>query len=139
MADKYLSIEIATPSQKVDIGKAKSCSAPGILGRFQVLPDHSAMVSELGVGEVKIELINELQRYAVSGGFLEVTKNRVLLLLETAEAATEIDVGRAEQARDRARQRLDKERDKADVIRAESALTRAINRIKVAHKAPSLN
>jgi F-type H+-transporting ATPase subunit epsilon len=135
MAEKYMMIELATPSRKVNIGQAKSCTAPGVKGRFQVLPNHAAMVSELGIGEIKIELPEKIQYYAVSGGFLEVLNNRILLLLESAEAAQEIDVERAKSALERAKHRLKAERDKIDVVRAEAAMARALNRLRIAQKA----
>ena len=134
MAEKFINIELATPSHKENIGQAKSCSAPGVMGRFQVLPNHSSMVSELGVGEVKIDLPDKTQYYAVSGGFLEVLNNRLLLLLETAEEAQCIDLSRAERSRDRARQRLQNRKEKIDVHRAETALARALNRLRIAEK-----
>ena len=65
MREKYLSIELATPNKKVSIGQANSCSAPGALGKFQVLPNHAPMVSELGIGEVKIELPAKTHYYSV--------------------------------------------------------------------------
>ncbi len=135
MAKKYLSIDIATPNKKVSIAEAKSCAAPGVLGKFQILPGHAAMISELGIGELKIELPANTEYYAVSGGFLEVSSNKVLLLLESVEAAESIDVERAERAKERARRRLAQKRADIDVARAEAALARALNRLKVAQKA----
>ncbi len=134
MTEKYLSIELATPNKKVSIGQAKSCSAPGVFGSFQILPNHAPMVSELGIGEVKIELPAKTHYYSVSGGFLEVLNNKVLLLLETAEAAEDIDVARAEKAKERAQERLEHKDKHIDALRAEAALARALNRLKVAQK-----
>lgn len=135
MAQKYLNIELATPTSKKSIGEASSCSAPGILGKFQILPDHTAFISELAVGEIKIESGEKTQYFASSGGFLEVVDNKVLLLLETAEAADEIDVQRAEKAKERASQRLHSKDPGLDVTRAEAALARALNRLKTAQRA----
>ncbi len=135
MREKYLSIELATPNKKVSIGQANSCSAPGALGKFQVLPNHAPMVSELGIGEVKIELPAKTHYYSVSGGFLEVVSNKVLLLLETAEAAEDIDVSRAEKAKIRAQERLEHKDEHINTLRAEAALARALNRLNVAQKA----
>lgn len=134
MAREYLNIEIATPAQKRSVGEARSCSAPGVLGGFQVLPNHAAFISELTIGEVKIEIGEKTEYYAISGGFLEVLNNRVLLLLESAEAAEEIDVQRAEQARQRAEKRLQSRDPSIDIARAQAALARALNRLKVAQR-----
>ena len=135
MAQKSLNIELATPTSKQSIGEAESCSAPGVLGRFQILPDHTDFISELAVGEVKIESTGKTQYYAVSGGFLEVVDNQVLLLLETAESAEQIDTQRAEKAKNRAVERLEKKDEAIDFARAEAALARALNRLKVAQRA----
>ncbi|MEL6823057.1 MAG: F0F1 ATP synthase subunit epsilon, partial [Calditrichota bacterium] len=134
--DKNLKIEVATPSDKRSYENAVSCSAPGILGQFQVLPGHTALVSALGIGEVKIEFSDKTQSYAVSGGFVEVLNDNVLFLLETAEEAEGIDTDRAEKARKRAEDRL-QDRSKINAVRAEAALARATNRLKVAKKRKS--
>lgn len=131
--DKNLKIEVATPSDKRSYENAVSCSAPGVLGQFQVLPGHTALVSALGIGEVKIEFSDKTQSYAVSGGFVEVLDDKVLFLLETAEEAEGIDTDRAEKARKRAEDRL-QDRSKINAVRAEAALARATNRLKVAKK-----
>ena len=132
MEHKHLDIEIATPAQKESIGQAVSCSAPGAFGYFQVLANHAPLISELGVGELTVEQSDASHHYAISGGFLEVANNRVLILLESAEKAEDIDVDRAERAKERASQRLSASEDNVDFIRAKAALTRAINRLKVA-------
>ena len=93
------------------------------------------MVSELAVGELKVEMPEKSQRYAVSGGFLEVLNNRVLILLESAEKAENIDTERARKAKDRAEKRLTNATTEVDLVRAEAALTRAVNRLKVAGRA----
>lgn len=135
MAQKSLNIELATPTSKQSIGEASSCSAPGVLGRFQILPGHADFISELAVGDIKIESAGETQYYAISGGFLEVVDNRVLLLLETAETAEQIDIQRAEKAKERANERLQAKNPAIDIARAEAALARALNRLKVAQRA----
>ena len=138
MTEKSLNIELATPNKKLEIGLASSCSAPGVLGKFQILPGHTAFISELEVGEIKVELPDKTEYYAVSGGFLEVVQDRVLLLLESAESAQDIDIERAQQAIERAKDLLDRRNDpgeiNVEVIRAEAALARAINRLQVAHR-----
>ncbi len=134
MAEEYLKIEITTPHKQWMFEEAISCSAPGTLGRFQVLVKHAPLMSQLGIGELKVALPNGVRYFALSGGFLEVRNNRVILLLETCEAAEEIDVERAEQALRRAKKRLQERSPGLDVLRAEAALARAMNRLKVAKK-----
>jgi F-type H+-transporting ATPase subunit epsilon len=73
-------------------------------------------------------------RYATSGGFVEVHENKVMMLAETAERSDEIDVTRAEVARERARKRLAEKNAGTDFDRARLALFRAMNRLKVADR-----
>jgi F-type H+-transporting ATPase subunit epsilon len=99
-------------------------------GSFGVMADHADAIIALSVGEVKIKVRNEEKFIATSGGFVDISSEKVLLLLETAELAFEIDTERARAAMERAKERL-KDKVKIDVFRAEAALLRAINRLKV--------
>jgi F-type H+-transporting ATPase subunit epsilon len=133
MADKSYKLEIVTPKKVVFSGDVLSFSAPGVLGGFQVLRSHAPLLSNISVGEVKVvDLEGKEFRYATSGGVVEVKENKVILLAETAERSDEIDVQRAEAARDRARKRLAKKSAEIDTDRARLALFRAMNRLKVA-------
>ena len=133
MADKTYVLEIVTPQKVVFSGSVQSFSAPGVEGGFQVLSHHAPLLTMLAVGGVKlIQPDGSILHYATSGGFVEVRQNKVLLLAETAELATAIDVSRAEAARDRARERLAKKDPGLDVDRARASLQRAINRLKIA-------
>jgi F-type H+-transporting ATPase subunit epsilon len=132
MAEKIFKLEIVTPKKVVFSGDVTSFSAPGVLGGFQVLKSHAPFLSSLSIGEVKvIDAAGNESRYATSGGFVEVHENKVILLAETAERSDEIDVWRAEAARERARKRLAKKRAEIDDDRARLALYRAMNRLKV--------
>lgn len=136
MADKSFQLEIVTPKKIVFQATVTSFSAPGIIGGFQVLRSHAPLLSSIGVGEVKI--IDEQgreSRYATSGGFVEVHENKVVLLAETAERSDEIDITRAEVARDRAQQRIAEKRIETDLDRTRAALQRALNRLKIAQRA----
>lgn len=131
--EKTLHVEILTPRRIVFKGEVTGCSAPGVVGGFQVLYNHAPLLSSLKIGEVKIlETGGGEIRYAVSGGFLEVRDNKILLLAETAERTDEIDIARAKASRDRAQKRI-AERDRSiDIDRARLALYRALNRLKIA-------
>lgn len=132
MAEKTYKLEIVTPKQVVFSGEVTSFSAPGVLGGFQVLKNHAPLLSNISVGEVKlVDAEGKEHRYATSGGVVEVKDNKVILLAETAERSDEIDVERAEAARDRARKRLAKKSAEVDADRARLALFRALNRLKV--------
>lgn len=132
MADKFFHVEITTPRMHQSYDKAISCSAPGALGRFQILVDHAPFVSQLNVGELRIDVPGEDLRFATSGGYIQVLENKVLLLLDSCEATDEIDVQRAESAAERARARLKEKGTDIDVERARSALSRALNRLHLA-------
>ncbi len=135
MAEKIFQLDIVTPRRIVYSNLVSSVSAPGELGGFQVLIDHAPLLSSLVVGEIKITDRNgATEQYATTGGFLEVRGNKVILLAETAEKASEIDVKRAEESRDRARKRLHELAPGTDVGRAQRALERARNRLKIAGK-----
>lgn len=135
MDGKAFDLEIVTPKKVAYRGSVTSFSAPGIVGGFQVLRSHAPLLSSIAVGEVKISEPDGSERhYATSGGFVEVRNNKVVMLAETAERAEDIDVKRAEAARDRAQKRLDEKKIETDLERARAALHRALNRLRVAQK-----
>ena len=126
-------IEIVTPTHVITEENVSYLRCPGIDGSFGVMAGHTNAVIALGVGEVKIEVGNKEKWIATSGGFVDISDEKVLLLLETAEQSFEIDVERAKDAVKRAKDRIEK-RDQVDVMRAEAALIRAINRLKVSKR-----
>jgi F-type H+-transporting ATPase subunit epsilon len=133
MADKTLHVEIVTPKRVVYKGEVTSFSAPGVVGGFQVLYNHAPLLSSLKIGEVKITDVTGTEvHYAISGGFVEIRDNKVLLLAETAERVDEIDTERAKSSRDRAQKRIEEKKQEIDVERARLALYRALNRLKIA-------
>jgi F-type H+-transporting ATPase subunit epsilon len=135
MAEKPFKVEIVTPKRLVFSGDITSFSAPGVVGGFQVLKNHAALLSSIDVGEVKlVDPAGVERRYATSGGVVEVHDNKVMMLAETAERSDEIDVSRAQAARDRARKRLSEKKSDLDADRARIALFRALNRLKVANQ-----
>jgi F-type H+-transporting ATPase subunit epsilon len=128
-------LDIVTPRRVVFSGDARSFSAPGVMGGFQVLVDHAPMIAEIGIGEVSVRDAEGAQsHYATSGGVVEVKRNHVILLAESAERADEIDTKRAESSRERANQRLAGPGSGIDVERARRARDRAVNRLKVSSR-----
>ncbi len=133
MAEKAFHLEIVTPKKIVLSTSVSSFSAPGVVGGFQVLRSHAPLLSSIAIGEVKVVSENGSEtRYATSGGFVEVRENKVVMLAETAEQADQIDIKRAEAARDRAEKRLAEKRVEVDIERARASLHRAMNRLRVA-------
>jgi F-type H+-transporting ATPase subunit epsilon len=137
MAGRQFDLQIVTPRRIVFNGRIESISAPGVLGGFQVLHSHAPLLSSLRIGEVKVvDAQGAETRYATSGGFVEVRKNRVVMLAETAERADEINVERAKASVARAQTRISERRPETDLGRAEIALRRALNRLKVSGSSP---
>ncbi|PKL83835.1 MAG: ATP synthase F1 subunit epsilon [Ignavibacteriae bacterium HGW-Ignavibacteriae-3] len=129
---KEILLEIITPSKSAYKGNVKSVTVPGTVGNFQVLFNHAPLLSSLEIGKIKIEDITGLEtEYATSGGTVEVKDNKVLILADSVETAEEIDIERAKKAYERAKERLsNRAQSDIDMIRAELALERAINRMK---------
>jgi F-type H+-transporting ATPase subunit epsilon len=133
MSDKSFHLEIVTPRRIVFKGEVTSFSAPGVDGGFQVLHSHAPLLASVKIGKVKIsETSGTESHYAISGGFVEVRENNVILLAETAERTDEIDVERVKAARDRALKRIAEKYPDTDIERAKLALYRALNRLKIA-------
>lgn len=133
MAAKHLELEVVTPERKLLQEKIESIIVPAAEGSLGILPNHAPLISGLQIGEVKYTQNGETKRLAISGGFLEVAGNKVTILADTAEKAENIDLKRAQNAKERAEERLSA-KDNIDVIRAELALKRAINRMLVSGK-----
>lgn len=135
MYEKPFSLEIIAPDKVVFRSEATSLTAPGVDGLFQVLYNHAPLLAQLGIGPMTVKTSDGRDaHFAVSGGFVEVRDNHVVVLVDTVEAAREIDVSRADAAKDRAWNRLHNRSQDTDVDRAQLALLRALNRIRVAGK-----
>jgi F-type H+-transporting ATPase subunit epsilon len=127
-------LEIATPSRLIVSTEVDEVVAPGTEGYFGVLPGHAAFLTTLGAGEVMYRKGTQEHHLAVMGGFAEVRDDRVIILAERAELPEEIDVPRAERARQRAEQRLAGRsptgaQEEIDYTRALAALARATARL----------
>ena len=90
-----LDVSILTPRREMLIKDCEEVIAPSMLGQITVLSSHRALMTELDVGEVHLKSAGETTLLAITGGFLEVDKDRVVFLVDTAERAEEIDVARA--------------------------------------------
>ncbi|PQJ34290.1 ATP synthase F1 subunit epsilon [Salinibacter sp. 10B] len=139
MADE-LDVDIVTPDGQTFQGSANGVRAPGVEGSFEVRNAHAPMIAAFGIGPliVKTDSAHEYADvhdnrivFATSGGFLEVVENQVTVLGETVEPASEIDVERAENAEERALQRLEDGVQGEERETYEAALERARNRLRV--------
>lgn len=129
-------LEVITPDRLVFAGAVVSLVAPASDGYLGVLAHHAPLITAITVGEAHVDSVEHGPLYfAVSGGFLHVADNRVVLLADAAERAEEIDVERAEAARRRAEEsRRALHRMEHDLAGAEVSLARALNRLRVAQR-----
>lgn len=133
MVDK-IQLSVVTPEREVVSLEVDEFTAPGWDGEFGVLPNHAPFLALIRSGELKYRIDKEISSMAVGFGFVEVLPDKVVVLIETAETATEIDLDRAVEARDRAMAALSGKAGDVDFEQARVALMRAISRIKVAEK-----
>lgn len=131
-----LNFEIITPEKLLVQEEVDMVEATGELGEFGVLPGHIKFLTTIGIGEVRYIKAGKTKHIATSGGFGEVTEDKVTFLVETAEFAEEIDLERAKRAKEHAESTLkDIPTDNADdLIIYELALQRALLRISTASK-----
>ena len=136
MADTF-EFEIVTPEKLVVRDVAEEMQIPGKNGYLGILPGHAPLITELAVGEISYRNQGYTHRLAVAWGFAEVLPSKVTVLAETAERADEINVRRAEEAKQRAEERLKSADPNTDFDHAEQALQRADARLQVAGKSSS--
>lgn len=135
MAEK-MKLEIVTPYKKVVDSEVDEVTASGKLGEFGVLPGHAPFLTSLKIGELAYKINGVVEHMALNWGYFEIKDDKIVVLVETAEAAAEIDVERARAALGRAEEALKKltAEDKQFKI-YEAALERALIRMQVAGKA----
>ena len=135
MADTF-DIEVATPERLVFREAATEAQIPCKNGYIGVLPGHTPLLAELGIGELSYRTGGQTKTCTAIGGFVEVLADRVIVLADAAERAEEIDVPRAQAARERAQRRLaTPNATDVDWTRAQNALARAEARLQAAAKA----
>jgi F-type H+-transporting ATPase subunit epsilon len=128
-----LHLEIVTPERLAYSDEVDMVLVPGIDGELGILPHHTPLASLLGVGELKIRKGGDEETFAIAGGFLQVRPDKVVVMAETAEIGTEIDLERAQRARDEAAKALESGYvEGADLSAARAELQRALVRIRVA-------
>ena len=130
-----LLLEIVTPERLAFSEEVDSVQVPGIEGELGILPHHAPLVSLLGVGELRIRKGGQEELFAVAGGFLQVRPDKVVVMAETADLASEIDLEKAEQARrDAERMLAEGSEEGADLGAARAALQAALLKIRVAER-----
>jgi F-type H+-transporting ATPase subunit epsilon len=129
-----LKIDIVTAERIVYSADVDEVVAPGVQGQLGILPHHAPLMTILQAGELIVKKGGQEEILAISGGFLEVRPDHIIILADQAERAEEIDAARAEEARKRAEERLRNKQAGIDDARAEAALRRAIVRLSVVER-----
>lgn len=133
-----IQLEVVTPSGAVVSEEVDIVTAPGVGGEFGVLANHAPFLSTIKTGTLSFKKDRVSKFLMVTGGFAEVSNNKITFLVESAEYGKDIDVERAMQAKERAEKRLAQAQqatEKINRVRAEAALQRAMARLRTAELA----
>ena len=130
--DKNFHLDIITPNGTFSMEKVEYLRAPSIDGLFGVLVNHIPAIIAIGIGEIKITIDGKDELYATSGGYVDIKKESVSLVLETAEEASSIDIKRSEEALSKAKKHI--KASSKDLDRARKSIEKAKIRIAVAKK-----
>jgi F-type H+-transporting ATPase subunit epsilon len=126
--------DIVTVERLVYSDEVDMVVAPGTMGTLGILPHHAPLITALEEGELRLKKGEEEECFAVGGGYMEVSPDRVIIMADTAERADEIDEARAEEARQRAEQLLKERPPDMDRAAIEGVLRRSRVRLKVARR-----
>jgi len=130
-----LQLDIVTPEKLAYSDEVDAVTLPGSEGELGVLPHHAPLVSTLGAGELRLRKAGAEESFAIVGGFLQVLPNKVVVMAETADMASEIDLERAQEARRQAEQALEGGFvEGAELAAARAQLQAALIRIRVAER-----
>ena len=126
--------EIVTPTRILDKGQVNYVRCPGMDGSFGVMANHLEGIIALSIGEIKVTIDGKEEYLATSGGYTEITDEKMQLLVESVEGSDEIDMDRAKRSLERAQVRKEKHSPEIDGARVEVSLYRALNRLRVARR-----
>ena len=130
-----IQLEIVTPERLAYSAAVDAVVLPGGDGELGVLPHHAPLLSTLGVGELRIRKGGSEEAFAIIGGFVQVRPDKVVVMAETADMASEIDLEKAQEARREAERALESGfQEGADLSMARAALQQALLRIRVAER-----
>lgn len=133
MADTFV-LKIVASDRVFYEGPCEMLVFPAIDGSRGVLPQHESMITALAIGELKFLVDGEWKHAAVSDGFVDIAQNSVVLLADSVELPDEIDIKRAEEAKQRAEERIRQKNSMKEYYRSQLALARAMNRLKITKK-----
>ena len=128
-------LEIVTPERLAYSDEVDAVVLPGGEGELGVLPHHAPLVTTLGIGELRFRKGGQEESFAIVGGFLQVRPDRVVVMAETADMASEIDLEKAQEARREAEKAIESGFvEAADLAAARASLQQALLRIRVAER-----
>jgi F-type H+-transporting ATPase subunit epsilon len=127
-----LQLEIVSPERRAYTDEVDMVIVPGIDGQLGILPHHTPLISALGVGELRIKKGGTEQSLLISGGFVEVRPDKVIVMADLAEHSDEIDEAKAVEARKRAEAELGETKDPVDIARVRASLQTALMRERIA-------
>ena len=127
-------LEIVTAERMVLADDVSEVVAWGVEGQLGILPHHAPLMTMLQPGDLLIKRGNEEEYMAISGGFLDVRPDKVIILADACERVEEVDMARAEAAKRRAEETLKERPTAVDIAVAEAALRRSLARLRVAEK-----
>jgi F-type H+-transporting ATPase subunit epsilon len=127
-----LQLEIVSPERRAFTDEVDMVIVPGIDGQLGILPHHTRLISALGTGELRIRKGGTEQSMLISGGFVEVRPDKVIVMADLAEHSDEIDEARAAEARKQAEAELQSAQDPVDIARVRAALQTALMRERIA-------
>ena len=133
---QQIALEVVTPTGAVVNEDVDIVNAPGYGGDFGVLANHAPFLSTIKIGILSYETGKKREYLMISGGFCEVSNNKITFLVESAEFGSQIDVDRAMKAKERAEKRLAKAAshdESVNIMRAEAALQRSLARLKASN------
>ena len=128
------SLKIITPEKTFFEGTTTQIIAKTTTGNVGILHGHVPYVANLVSSPLKIEIEGTLKEAALSGGFIKVSGDEVIVVTNAIEWADEIDVARAERSKQNAEERMKRHESQKEFDRAEKKLKRALNRLLVAGK-----
>jgi len=127
-----IQLEIVSPERRAYEDEVDMVIVPGVDGELGILPHHTRLLTALGTGELRIKKAGTEQLMFISGGFVEVRPDRVVVMADLAEHSDEIDEARAVEARKRAEAELEQTKDPVDIARVRAALQTALMRERIA-------
>jgi len=129
-----LALEIITPTKVVLNEEVDEITLPTVNGEISILPNHIDLLTKIKPGEMTIHRNGKIELFAITGGFLEINNNKVSILADHAIHADDIEIAKAEQAKERAEKAMKEKGTEQDFVIAEAELRKSILELKVARK-----